>query len=158
MNMRLWQYHWNGLSFQVFSSSQWKPHWTGETINTERHRVPGVMFVTQARLYRGASLEGATSHRPACSSDPSRGHRFAQRAAEQWGKEQCCQRYLVCNLGYECPLLRNVGKVFPMCLFPFWFSWEYYFRTKNTSFKLYPERLLLALELRHTCWTAKMTL
>ncbi len=54
-------------------------------------------------------------------------------------------------LGYEFPLQRNVGKVFPMCLFPFWFSWEYYFQTKNTSFKLYPERLLLALELRHKC-------
>lgn len=109
---------WFLFLFQVFSSSQWKPHWTGETVNTERHRVPGVMFLTQATLSRGPSLEGAISYRPACSSDATGAFQdmstgswtelFAQRAAEQWRKEQCCQKSIL----YEFPLQRNVGTFF----------------------------------------------
>lgn len=146
---------WFLLSFQVFSSSQWKPHWTGETVNTERHRVPGVMSLTQASLWRGASLEGAISHRV---EDRELDWTVCSKSCWTMRERTMLPKVSGLYLGYEFPLQRNVGKVFPMCLFPFWFSWEYYFQTKNTSFQLYPERLLLALELRHECWTAKMTL
>lgn len=44
-------------------------------------------------------------------------------------------------------LWRNVGKISPiLCVFPLWFSWEYYFQTKKTSYELYVERLPLDLE------------
>lgn len=167
MNMRLWQCHWNGIlvsfvlpgiQFFTMETTLNRRNCQYRTTQSPRSHVCD----TGQPLTR--SITGRCHFSPAClqlrpeSRTGSRTERFAQRAAEQWGKEQCCQRYLVCILGYECPLQRNVGKVFPMCLFPFGFSWEYYFQTKNTSFKLYPERLVLALELRHKCWTAKMTL